>query len=53
MFFCEICDIFKNTFFDRTHPVAASEFLKSVGILDFIAKFSYKSIANVFPWSDF
>ena len=25
MIFCEICEIFKNTFFYRTPPVAASE----------------------------
>ena len=26
VFFCEICDSFKNTFFYKTTPVAASEY---------------------------
>ena len=28
MFFCEFCEIFKNTFFNRTTPVAVSENMK-------------------------
>ena len=31
MFSCEFCETFKNTFFYRTFPVAASEVNKSVG----------------------
>ena len=29
MFFCEICEIFKNSFFCGTSPVAASDSLRS------------------------
>ena len=31
--FCEFCEIFKNTFFHRTHPVAASEKLKAEAVV--------------------
>ena len=33
MFSCEFCEIFKNTFFPRTPPVAASEELKAEAVV--------------------
>ena len=33
MFSCEFCEIFKNTFFHRTPPVAASEKLKAEAVV--------------------
>ena len=30
VFYCEYCEIFKNSFFDRTPPVAAFEICKNI-----------------------
>ena len=43
MFFCEISEIFKNTFFYRTPPVAA--------LASRDATSAYKSLVGVWTWA--
>ena len=38
LFSCEICEIFKNSFFYRTPPVAAPEQIQEVTVLHCVAK---------------
>ena len=39
VFSCEICEIFKNTFLDRTRPVAAS--VKNLPVPDTVAELRF------------
>ena len=41
VFSCEFCEIFKNTFFHSTHPVAASEKVKAEAV---VLKFYVKKV---------
>ena len=48
VFSCEICEIFKNTFFYRTHPVAASEQTHEIYVVPCVAKVFFGHLAQVY-----
>ena len=48
VFSCEICDIFKNTFFYRTLPVAASEQTQEIYVVHCVAKWCSGHLAQVY-----
>ena len=45
--FLEICEIFKDTFFYRTTPVAASEQTQEISVVHFVAKWCFGHLAQV------
>ena len=47
VFFWEICEIFKNTFFHRTTPVAASEQIQEISVVHCVAKWCCGHLAQV------
>ena len=51
VFSCELCDIFKNTFFQRAPPVAASEKLKAEAVVRrcSVKKVFLKILQRCFP----
>ena len=46
MFSCKFCEIFKNTIFHRTTPVAASEKLKAEAV---VGRRSVKKVLEISP----
>ena len=45
---CGICDIFKKTFFYRTHQVAASEQTQETSVINFVADSCSGHLAQVY-----
>ena len=50
MFSCEFCEISKNTFFQRTPPVAASEWSLSQVFWTNLCKPNIETLQNKFTW---
>ena len=48
VFSCEICEVFKNTCFYRTPPVAASEQTQDIPVVHCVAKWCSGHLAQVF-----
>ena len=48
VFFCEICKIFKNIFFFRTLPVAASEQTQEISVVHCVTKGFFVHSAQVY-----
>ena len=49
MFSCKICELFKNTFFYRTPPVAASENNEQQQLSEGFANICHKIVSTILP----
>ena len=50
VFSCEICEIFKNTFFYRTPPLGAYEQTQEIYVVHCVAKMTPWSFSTSLPW---